>query len=123
MDIGTHSQTRRYTFYGVIFGCCFPVGATLLDLLFIRDMSVSIDTLLQIQATQPLHWIIDSAPFVLGVFASFAGRHQDRVIGISRAFEAENHRASELANVKPSTRMMKSDIVCFRSCGFIIVRP
>lgn len=51
--------------------------------------------ILQVQKTQPLHWVIDSAPLVLSVFASFAGKRQDVVEAITKHTLSVNARLEE----------------------------
>jgi|GEM_PF-799218 len=46
-------------FLGV--GCCLPIGATVLDLLR-HGLPFTLSSVLAVQTTQPLHWIIDSIP-------------------------------------------------------------
>ena len=36
------TKTTAYTLYGALFGLCFPIGATLLDILFIHHLDLSI---------------------------------------------------------------------------------
>jgi methyl-accepting chemotaxis protein len=38
-----------------------------------------VESVKQVQAGSPLHWVIDTAPLFLGLFASLAGRRQDQV--------------------------------------------
>ena len=42
-------------------------------------MEISFQNLALIQETSPLIWIIDTAPFFLGLFASFAGAQIDKL--------------------------------------------
>ncbi len=65
----------RYFIYGVIFGCCFPVFASIFDVIM-QGLPLDMDSIMQVQRIQPLHWVIDSAPLFLGVFA---GIKQDKV--------------------------------------------
>jgi hypothetical protein len=76
LSVWFRSATTRYTLVGALVGGCFPLIATLLDL-FLKAKVVSLGTFLQVQRAQPLHWIIDTVPFFLGLFACFAGRRQD----------------------------------------------
>lgn len=69
---------QLYAFYGGLFGLVFPIFGTLLDCSF-RFGEITTDLLLKCQSESPLLWIIDTAPFFLGVFASFGGRQLDRV--------------------------------------------
>jgi methyl-accepting chemotaxis protein len=75
--------TRRYAVYGALFGGCFPIMAN-----FIRfaqgGWAVDVGAA-KVANSDPLLLIIWSAPFFLGVFASLAGRHQDRIIAMEAA--------------------------------------
>ena len=65
--------------YGVLFGCCFPISATLFDLLRL-GYSFTLLNLVEVQVLNPIHYIIDTAPFFLGLFALIAGRKQDQLV-------------------------------------------
>lgn len=67
------SLVTKYTLAGVLFGCCFPLGATIFDLL-VQGRSFTFADILAVQFGQPLHWIIDTAPLFLGVFAALSGK-------------------------------------------------
>lgn len=93
-----------YALYGALFGFCFPVVATLIDVWLVREAPLTWSELGLAQTEQPLHWIIDTAPFFLGLFASFAGRRQDYIANINTQLEAEVaqqtqelHEAKEIA--------------------------
>lgn len=73
------NQKNNYTLYGTTFGLCFPLGAIGLEL-FLRDLSLSLDSIIYLHQEVLLLWMIDSAPFVLGFFARFAGIKQDEVV-------------------------------------------
>jgi light-regulated signal transduction histidine kinase (bacteriophytochrome) len=74
--------------------------ATLLDI-YVQRLPMSVGSALAAQAAQPLHWIIDTAPFFLGLFASLAGRRQDLLANLNaelaRFNEQLEQRAAELA--------------------------
>ena len=72
------TQTNRYTIFGALFGLLFPIISTLLDL-YAQQLSFNVQNILQVQSVQPLHWIINTAPLFLGVFARIAGRRQDAI--------------------------------------------
>jgi two-component system, sensor histidine kinase len=86
------TQARRnqatwcYAICGAAFGVCFPVLAIILDLFF-KGMPLAGSSVLQLYREQPLHWIIGTAPFFLGLFAALAGLRQDRVAGINEHLE------------------------------------
>ncbi len=70
------STGAKYTLTGVLFGCCFPLVATILDCL-VQGRSLMLTDIISVQRVQPLHWIIDTAPLVLGIFAAFSGRRAE----------------------------------------------
>jgi methyl-accepting chemotaxis protein len=76
-------NTRMYTILGVMLGVMFPVIGTLLEIK-IHEYGFGFSGMVKAQSS-PLLWIVDSAPFFLGVMASLAGRRQDQIIGIEVA--------------------------------------
>lgn len=82
------SATFRYTVYGILFGTLFPMLATMGDLLA-QGLPWTIDTVLQVQRSTPLHWIIDTAPLFLGFFAYLAGRRQDQLSHLNQELKRE----------------------------------
>ena len=86
--ISTGRNTRRYAILGVLFGLAFPLIATMVSIAYARLpwTAGSIATV----HSQPLMWIIDTAPIFLGGFAALAGRWQD-------ALEAGKIRLEEQA--------------------------
>ena len=87
MDVKTmwenHSITFQYALYGALFGLAFPVLSTLGDL-YMQQLPLTMKSLLQVQKSTPLHWVIDTAPFFLGLFASFAGKRQDQLVCLNK---------------------------------------
>jgi len=74
------SEANRYTLYGAAFGFCFPVCSVLL-LYFIEELGTA-NSLIEIVKhahDNPLLYVIDSAPFFLGIVARCAGTRQDRI--------------------------------------------
>jgi len=76
----------RYFIYGALFGFCFPVISSIVDLL-VQDLPFSFNSIIQVQRMQPLHWVIDSAPLFLGIFAMLAGIKQDELALINQNLE------------------------------------
>lgn len=70
------NETQRYALLGFLYGALFPIIAT-----FIRiataQLPLNFSSVLAVQATDPLLWIIDTAPIILGFLASIAGHRQD----------------------------------------------
>jgi signal transduction histidine kinase/ActR/RegA family two-component response regulator len=79
-------NTLNYALFGALFGLMFPVIATLFDIL-VQELPMTWDSIRMVQSNQPLHWIINTAPLFLGIFASFAGSRQDKVQDLNEAQE------------------------------------
>ncbi len=77
-------HTRKFAVWGAVFGILFPGIGTVIEAVS-RGYGLSLSGLLRAQASSQLLWIIDTAPFFLGVFASLAGRSQDQILSIEGA--------------------------------------
>lgn len=80
------STTFRYTLYGTLFGLAFPVLSTLGDLC-IQRLPLTLNGLWQVQKNTPLHWVIDTAPLFLGLFASLIGKRQEQLVRLNEKLE------------------------------------
>lgn len=70
------NETQRYALFGFLFGLLFPITATSIRI-FERGIPFNLAGASIVQASDPLLWIIDTAPFVLGYIAMLAGKRQD----------------------------------------------
>ena len=70
------TNSQRYALAGVSFGFFFPILATVIRIVE-AGLPLSLTSILAVHAADPLLWIIDTAPFLLGFFAYLAGRRQD----------------------------------------------
>lgn len=70
------NETQRYTLLGMSFGLLFPLLATLVAMA-VQKLPFGISNAIYVQRTDPLLWIIDLAPVMLGLFAAIAGHRQD----------------------------------------------
>src|SRR5436189_2143823 len=98
------TATAKYALFGILFGCCFPLGATAADIV-IHGLRVTAANVLWVQMQQPLHWIIDTAPIFLGLFATFAGRRQDLLTQFSA--QLERKVADRTAELSTSNQELK----------------
>ncbi|MBL8057835.1 MAG: diguanylate cyclase [Anaerolineales bacterium] len=67
---------RNVTLAGVALGVAFPVTAWLVDLLVLHPAPLTPASWWLIHTHTPLHWLIDTAPLVLGLFAYQLGRRR-----------------------------------------------
>ena len=86
----------RYILIGVFLGCLFPIFGMFVSV-WLLHLPITPTTLLEAQSTQPLLWIIDIIPLVLGATFSLIGRREVRLIHSNAHLElAVEERTSEL---------------------------
>ena len=73
------SETQRYAVFGALFGFLFPIIGTLLRMA-ISQLPLNISSMINTQRTDPLLWLVDSAPLFLGLLAGYAGYKQDMLL-------------------------------------------
>lgn len=66
-----------YSIVGVLFGICFPIGAWVLDIL-LNGHTMSVNSIGLIHESTPIHFMIDTAPLFLGLFAMVGGINQNK---------------------------------------------
>ena len=69
------NESQKYALVGVGFGLLFPIIAYTIRITS-AGLPFSLSSILAIHGTDPLLWIIDTAPIFLGFFAALAGRRQ-----------------------------------------------
>ncbi|MCI0549603.1 MAG: GAF domain-containing protein [Anaerolineae bacterium] len=90
------NETQRYALVGILFGLMFPVTATVIRVLG-SGLPFGLSSIAEVQAGDPLLWIIDTAPLFLGLFAAFAGRRQERLQNLNSELSS---RETELRSVQ-----------------------
>ncbi|WP_378176353.1 ATP-binding protein [Aquimarina sp. SS2-1] len=98
------SEAAKYTLYGVLFGCMFPILATSIDISKL-GLEYSWDSVVLVQKQYPIHYIIDTAPFFLGLFAMFGGRNLDKLKEKNKQIlQASKFKQDFLANMSHEIR-------------------
>ncbi|MCL7451695.1 MAG: GAF domain-containing protein [Anaerolineae bacterium] len=114
------SATLRYTVYGALFGLLFPAFSTILDLLF-QGLPLTLESLLSVQRASPLHWVIDTAPLFLGLFAALAGRRQDALARLNEQLEERDRERGQVLHELESLRRDLEERVAERSADLTTV--
>jgi len=70
------SQVIRFAVLGGFFGLLFPISGTWIET-GRQGLSFGLSSLLKVQQTQPLLWIIDTAPFILAFIFTLLGQKQE----------------------------------------------
>lgn len=86
----------RYTLLGIAFGFLFPIFGTILEIITRFDSVFSIQNFTQAQTGQPQLWIIDTAPFFLGLFAFFIGQNRQRYMQTNQLLLDEQTSRADL---------------------------
>jgi GAF domain-containing protein len=95
------SETLRYAIIGALFGLTFPMVGTFAKV-FLLQVPINISNLIYAQRVDPLLWVVNTAPLVLGIFAAYAGYKQDQLTSIN---EELYQRESELKNNQASLEL------------------
>lgn len=96
--------------YGAAFGFCFPIIGTLINC-YAEFGDIRWEHIVLSQQTSPLLWIINTAPFFLGLFASFAGRQMDIVQLKNSELQEKYIQMSALRELAESANQAKSDFL------------
>ncbi|MDQ3701921.1 MAG: ATP-binding protein [Chloroflexota bacterium] len=89
---------RAHAAAGVAVGCCFPLVAWVLDLL-LHGGPWSAAGVWQRHLDNPIHWIVDSAPLVLGTLGYAIGALQRHITSRERRFRVLVQHASDVIAV------------------------
>ena len=106
-----YTQKQKYTFLGVTLGFLFPIIGTLFECSFRGMGGHSIQDLIECQKASPALWLVDTAPFFLGLIASFAGRHLDLVNEKNKQIEERYQQMSELREIADNANKAKSEFL------------
>ncbi len=93
--MNTHHQ--QLTILGIGLGLCFPLIAIPLDIHF-NELDFGWSAIGQVHSENPLHWIVDSAPLVLGTIFYFLGKNvAERRCQLVKLNEHMNHRCQNVS--------------------------
>jgi GAF domain-containing protein len=81
------TNAQRYALIGACFGLIFPIVAVLIRTVG-AGIPLSLSSSLAAFASDPLLWIIATAPVFLGLFAAIAGRRQDELEKTNSSLQA-----------------------------------
>lgn len=105
------NATQRYAMFGTAFGFTFPLAGTLLEVLF-SQLPITLASMVYIQRTDPLLWIVDTAPIVIALFAGYAGRKQDMATKVNKQLiERENELKNNQVKLEQLANERTADLV------------
>jgi len=104
------TEQQRFALYGALFGLVFPIVGSLFESLVLYSR-VSWELILTCQRESELLWIIDTAPFFLGIFASFGGKQLDIVREKNREINERYDQMVILREMADSANKAKSEFL------------
>ncbi len=113
-----------YTLYGVLFGCCFPILATILEL-SVQQISVNFQNILQLHQNSALLMIIDTAPIFLGFFAFLIGLKGHQLLQTERQLRdfsvktAQNQLTVEVEKNKAILESCNDAVLSINELGIV----
>jgi signal transduction histidine kinase/CheY-like chemotaxis protein len=105
-----NTEQKMYALYGGLFGLMFPIVGTFVEC-YIENMGFHCSQLLVCQANTPMLWIIDIAPIVLAIVASFAGQQMDHVRKTNSELNVRYDQMVSLREVADTANASKSEFL------------
>ncbi len=99
------TKMERYALAGIAYGFVFPVLATLIKLLQLRR-PLNLSSIFAVHGSEPLLWMIDITPLLLGLLAGIMGRRQDVLIEANSGLQ---DRQAELTTLKADLEKLIMD--------------
>jgi GAF domain-containing protein len=87
--------THKWTLFGILFGCLFPLVGTLLEVRLL-NLTFSWTNVLHAQRGQQILWIVDLAPLVLGIVFGFIGKNEQELEQTNKDLHKANQQLTEL---------------------------
>ncbi|NIA71224.1 HAMP domain-containing histidine kinase [Pelagibius litoralis] len=78
----------RYTVGGILFGVTFPIGTWIFQSILNQQM-LSFDSILAMHRSNPVNFVVDLAPFVLGAMGYFIGFKQAALEHLTHSLQDE----------------------------------
>ncbi len=92
----------RYGLLIFLIGLIVPLAASFY-MVYENGLPLTFESLIAVQATQPILWLVDTTPLVIGILTYLIGRRQDSLVQITSQLEksiAERTAEIETANQK-----------------------
>lgn len=89
------SAQAKWTLFGILFGCAFPLVGTLLEVRLL-NLPFSWVSIVHAQRGQQILWIVDLAPFVLGIVFGFIGRREQALEQTNKSLHNSNKQLIDL---------------------------
>jgi GAF domain-containing protein len=100
----------QYTLFGVLFGFLFPLLASIWGV-YALALPFNMTSILIVQTSNPLYWMIDSAPIFLGLFALYGGIRHAQALELNQELESSLQERSEMVSQLEGLRSSLEQVV------------
>lgn len=104
------ASVLRYFAYGFLLGLCFPMLAILVDL-YLHQLPLSFENILELQRTQPLHWILDCVPFLTAIISVQIAWSELKIKNIQNSMEQKLKQRTQ--TLRDQNRRLQREIEYF----------
>ena len=102
------TSTFLYAIFGFVAGILWPIVGMFFAV-WVNRIPVGLAEFIRMQRTQPLLWIIDTAPLFLALTFGLAGRRQDNLIHLKASLqETVLERTSDLQRANRNCKKMST---------------
>ncbi|WP_338764699.1 PAS domain-containing protein [Bernardetia sp. ABR2-2B] len=96
-----YKNTLKYALGGLLFGLCFPLFAWILDGFFFKQLAFGWSMIVKLHQVNPIHFVIDIAPIVLGAAFAYMGYLADKSANLyQKGINIEQYSKQNKAIVK-----------------------
>jgi GAF domain-containing protein len=100
----------QYTLFGVLFGFLFPLVATVWGI-YALALPFNMASIMIVQTSNPLYWMIDSAPIFLGLFACYGGIRHAQALKLNQQLETGLQERSKMVSQLEGLRSNLEQVV------------
>lgn len=104
--LSNFSYRTKYTVFGVLFGGLFPIVGTVFEVLLAKKI-INPANFLAIQQANPLLYVVDTSPIVMGIVFHAIGLREERLAGIQRALE--NRVVQRTSDLRKTNKVLSEE--------------
>lgn len=90
-----NSNTLKYALWGLLFGLCFPLLALIIDGFFLKRLAFGWGIIIELHKLNPIHFVIDTAPIILGGAFAYMGFLRDKLIASYQKTEMNSEQYAQ----------------------------
>ena len=122
-----YTNTLKYAFLGLLFGLFFPLLSWLIDGLIFKNLPPTASLISEVHEINPIHFVIDLAPLVLGSVFALMGYYLDKLVmkyskeGIDYSFYEEKNKQL-LKRLRIGNLLLPLIIILSLVSSYVVIR-